>query len=507
MQWLASGEQMREIDRRAIEEYGLPGQNLMEAASAFAASIVADYKPQGQVVVVTGSGNNGGDGWGIARHLAARSLAAKVVTAINPEELQGDAALQYEVYDSLGLPWERYQGPGQLTECEIIVDALLGTGIKGEARGTAADIIAAINASPGTVVAVDIPSGLPAAFTPPAGAVVQADATATFGLAKAGLYTAAGRQAAGTVIIDPIGLPGDLLQGTGLVLIEARHAARGLPRRNLDSHKGSFGHGLLAAGSRGMSGAAMLAGTAALRSGIGLLTIACPSEIQPLVAANIWEALTLPMPSSSQGEFSPEAAAQVPLGKFTAAAIGPGCRVCPGTRALAGRLLKSDLPLVIDADGLNVLAPGIPRREAHTIVTPHPGEMARLLACTVQDVLATPLEICRRGAKAWGCVVVLKGATTCIAEPTGNAALNITGTPGLATGGSGDILTGLILGLLAQGAEPFAAACAATWLLGTASELAVRETGIVSQLPRDVLAALPRAVASLLTHTLPGEEI
>ncbi|HOC06561.1 MAG TPA: NAD(P)H-hydrate dehydratase [Bacillota bacterium] len=503
MQWLVTGEQMREIDRRAIEEYGLPGQNLMEAASAFAASVVAEVKPQGQIVVVTGAGNNGGDGWGIARHLAARSLPVKVVTAISPEELQGDAALQFQVYASLDLPWEEYQGPGQLAGGEVIVDALLGTGLRGEVRGKAAEIIAAINAAAGKVVAVDIPSGLPAEFVPPAGIVVQADVTATFGLAKAGLYTAAGRQAAGKICINPIGLPEALLQDTGLVLNNKGHAARGLPRRNMDSHKGSFGHGLLAAGSRGMSGAAMLAGTAALRSGIGLLTIACPSEIQPLVAANIWEALTLPLPASAQGEFSPEAAAQVPQGKFTAAAIGPGCRTGPGTRALAGRLLKTQLPLVIDADGLNVLAPGIPRREGPTVVTPHPGEMARLLACTVEDVLANPLEICRRGARAWGCVVVLKGATTCIADSTGRAALNITGTPGLATGGSGDILTGLILGLLAQRAEPFAAACAATWLLGTASELAARESGIVSQLPRDVLAALPKAINSL--HAAVGE--
>lgn len=494
MQWLASGRQMREIDQRAIVDFGVPGQNLMEAASTFAAHIAAGLSPRGPVVVVTGAGNNGGDGWGIARHLAARSYQVKVVTGTDPDALQGDAAIQYRIYDSFGLAWEKYQGPGQLAEYALIVDALLGTGIQGEPRGTAAEIIAAINSSPGAVLAVDIPSGLPAEFVPPAGPVVQAMATATFGLAKAGLYTPAGRQAAGKIYIDPIGLPAPLLQGTDLVINDGPYAARGLPQRKLDSHKGSFGHGLLAAGSRGMSGAAMLAGTAALRSGIGLLTIACPSEIQPLLAANIWEALTLPVPSSAQGEFSPEAAAQVPLGKFSAAAIGPGCRVCPGTRALAGRLLKSDLPLAIDADALNVMTQGIPRREAPTIVSPHPGEMSRLLACTVQEVLADPLGICRRAARAWGCVVILKGSTTCIAEPAGMAALNVTGTSGLATGGSGDILTGLVLGLLAQNTEPFAAACAAAWLLGTASELAAREDGSASQLPRDVLAALPPAV-------------
>lgn len=496
MQWLATGKQMQEIDKRAIVDFGIPGQNLMEAASAFAARIGADLCPLDPVTVIAGSGNNGGDGWGCARHLAARGRNVKVITSVDPEELQGDAAIQQKIYDSLGLPWEKYKEPGQI-EGALLVDALLGTGFEGEPRRKAAEIIDAINARAATVLAIDVPSGLPASFTPAAWPVVRADRTATFGLAKAGLYTSLGRQVAGKIYVDPIGLPAPLLEGTNLLLNDESNAACGLPPRPLDSHKGSFGHGLLAAGSRGMSGAALLAGNGSLRTGIGLLTIACPSEIQPLLAANIWEALTLPVPTSAQGEFSPEAAAQIPLDKFSAAAIGPGCRASAGTRAVVGRLLKSNLPLVVDADALNVLAPGIPRREATTVASPHPGEMARLLGCTVSEVLADPLEICRRGARSWGCVVVLKGATTCIAEPSGKAALNVTGTTGLATGGSGDILTGLILGLLAQNVEPFAAACSGTWLLGRASELAVQKTGSASQLPRDVLAALPKAVTLL----------
>lgn len=499
MQWLATGKQMQEIDNRAIVDFGVPGQNLMEAASAFAARVGTDLCPRGPVTVIAGPGNNGGDGWGCARHLAARGRPVKVITSVDSEELQGDAAVQQKIYDSLGLPWEKYKDPGQF-EGALLVDALLGTGFEGEPRRRVAEIIDAVNASPAKVLAIDIPSGLPASLTTAAWPVVRADATATFGLAKAGLYTSLGRQAAGEIFIDPIGLPALLLEGTNLLLNDESNAARGLPHRPPDSHKGSFGHGLLVAGSRGMSGAALLAGNASLRTGIGLLTIACPSEIQPLLAANIWEALTLPVPSSAQGEFSPEAAAQVPLDKFSAAAIGPGCKAGPGTRALVGRLLKSNLPLVVDADALNVLAPGIPRRDTATIASPHPGEMARLLGCTVSEVLADPLEICRRGARSWGCVVVLKGATTCIAEPSGKAALNITGTTGLATGGSGDILTGLILGLLAQNVEPFAAAAGGAWLLGRASELALKETGSASQLPRDVLAALAKAITLLDEH-------
>lgn len=490
---------MQDIDRKAIVDFGIPGQNLMEAASAFCASVARDLCLHGPITVVTGSGNNGGDGWGCARHLAAGGRQVKVVTSIDPEELHGDAAIQQKIYDSLGLPWEKYRDQSQVAGT-LIIDALLGTGFEGEPRRKAIEIINAINAADAKVLAVDIPSGLPAGFAAAAWPVVRAAATATFGLAKAGLYSSLGRQTAGRIYIDAIGLPGPLLEGTDLFLNDGAFVARALPPRPLNSHKGSFGHGLLAAGSRGMSGAALLAGNGALRAGIGLLTIASPSEIQPLLAANIWEALTLPVPSSAQGEFSPEAAAQVPLDKFSAAAIGPGCRVCPGTRAMVGRLLKSNLPLVLDADALNVLAPGIPRREAAVVACPHPGEMARLLGCTVSEVLADPLEICRRGARAWGCIVLLKGATTCIASPTGMTALNATGTPGLATGGSGDILTGLILGLLSQNVEPFAAACGGAWLLGRGSELALSKAGVAAQLPRDVLASLPEAVALLYSQ-------
>lgn len=499
MIYLADGEQMRNIDRRAMTEFAVPGLLLMEAASSFAARIALEvFRPQGPIVVVAGGGNNGGDGWGAARHLAAAGQSVTVVTSVDPAQLQGDAAAQFALYQGYGLPWEMYRGREQFAHCALILDALLGTGVKGTPRGQAAEIIAAINSAPAPVLAVDIPSGLPAGSQPAAGEVVQATATASFGLAKAGLYTPAGRRAAGKVFVDAIGLPPQLLSDTGLILNDAANAARGLPQRMLDSHKGSFGHGLLVAGSRGMAGAAMLAGNSALRSGIGLLTIACPHPLNATIQGSLWEALSLPLPSSEAGTFAPEAAQDLDLKKYSAAAIGPGCRVCPGTEALVKRLIRSPLPLVLDADALNSLAPGVPARDYPTVISPHPGEMARLLASSTEDVLAEPLATCRRAARQWGCTVILKGASTYISDPQGKAAVNITGTHGLATGGSGDILTGLLLGLLAQGTDPFAAACTATWLLGTASELA--ETGsLASQLPRDVLAQIGSALARLET--------
>jgi len=498
MNWLADGGQMREIDRIAIEDFGVPGQLLMEAASAFAAGVAATFfRPQGKVIVVAGSGNNGGDGWGVARHLAARNFAVQVVSAVDPGSLQGDARNQFQIYESYGLPWQLFSGGSQFEDCALIVDALLGTGVRGAPRGVAAEIITAINAKPAPVMAIDIPSGLPAGCEPPGGEVIQAAATTSFGLAKVGLYTPAGRQAAGKIFVDPIGLPAQLLRNTCLVLNDAANAAQGLPVRSLDSHKGKYGHGLLVAGSRGMRGAAILAGNSALKSGIGLLTVACPSQVEPVIQGSLWEALSLPLASTGDGTFAPEAKNQVDLGKYSAAAIGPGCGVCPGTGALVQLLLEASLPLILDADALNGLAPGIPSREFPTIISPHPGEMARLLGNNIEDVVANPLENCQRAVQNWGCTVILKGSSTYIASPDGRRAVNVTGTDGLATGGSGDVLTGLLLGLLAQGVEPFAAACAGTWLLGTASELAAAKVGTASQLPRDVLDCLPRAYLKL----------
>lgn len=494
--WLATGEQMREIDGLAIEEYGVPGLLLMEAASAFTAQIAAQLA-QGAIVVVAGSGNNGGDGWGAARHLASRGFYVKVISAVDPQVLRGDAAHQFKIYQNYRLCWELYTGEEQFEGCGLVVDALLGTGVQGAVRGLARDIIAVINRCGAPVLAVDIPSGLPAEAIRPEGEVVQATATVSFGLAKAGLYTAEGRQAAGKIYIDPIGLPAPLLTATGLRLNDEINAGRGIPIRVANSHKGSYGHGLLVAGSRGMSGAAMLAGSSALRSGIGLLTVACPEEINPVLEANLWEAMTLPLPAG-QGVFAPGAGKGLDrLNKFSATAIGPGLGAGPGVQELVSLLFESDLPLVIDADGLNALAPGIPRRDAPLIVTPHPGEMARLLDQSIEEVTRNPLDTVRRTAAQWNCIVILKGTSTYIAKPNGNAVVNITGTNGLATGGSGDLLTGLLLGLLAQKIDPFAAACTATWLLGMASELAAEELGTASQLPRDVLNYLAKAMIQL----------
>lgn len=495
--WLTTAEQMRAADRKAMA-MGLPGLALMEAAAAAAARAAQKMiVPGGRVVVVAGGGNNGGDGWGAARHLAARGMRVQVISSADPNSLAGAALSQFQACTASGVKWELWQG--SLPEADLVVDALLGTGTEGAPRPPADELIGAINQHQAPVLAVDIPSGLPADGQPPSGPVVKAATTVTFGLAKVGLYSSGGRTHAGTVIVDPIGLPPSLMKDTGIFLNTREQAAAALPKRCSDSHKGTYGHGLLVAGSRGMSGAAMLAGEAALRSGAGLLTIACPQGINPVVEGGLWEALTLPLPETDQGTLAAAAAdALTPLrGKFTAAAVGPGLGNNGDVRPCIELLLASDLPLAVDADGLNLLAPGIPTRSAPLVISPHPGEMARLLGNTSGEVLADPLVIARGAAREWQCVVVLKEASTWVASPAGPVAVNVTGTDGLATGGSGDCLTGLVLGLLAQGSDAFAAACAATWLLGRASELAAACLGTAGQMPRDVLKYIPRALVEL----------
>lgn len=497
MTWLATGEQMRQADARAMAEYSLPGSLLMEAASVFTAQ-VARAMAQGNICIIAGGGNNAGDGWGAARHLAAMGSSVLVLSIPDPADLAGDAALQFRAASAAGVPWQQWQGRIPSSFC-LLVDALLGTGSKGAPRGEYQKAIAAINSYPAKVLAVDIPSGLPTDTQRVQWEVVKAEATATFGLAKLGLYTPAGRRAAGQIHISPVGLPQELIRSTGQILNTAKCAARGLPNRRYDSHKGSYGHGLLVAGSRGMSGAAMLAASSALKSGIGLLTCACPRGINSVLEANLWEALTLPLAETVEGFIAGGGANQLEpfLAKFAAAAVGPGLGLSAHSRDVVDLLVASDLPLIIDADALNHLAPGIPKRQRATVVTPHPGEMARLLGNTIEAVVSDPLTVARDAARAWQCVVILKGCTSYVASPEGTVAVSITGTDGLATGGSGDVLSGLLLGLISQGAGPFAAACAATWLLGRASELAEPELGTASQLPRDILTYLPLAIKEL----------
>ncbi len=490
---LSTAGQMRKTDRRAMET-GIPGLALMEAAGVFAANVAETITAgQGRIVVACGSGNNGGDGWVVARHLAARGHEVLVLSVVPPDKLGGDAACQFLAARGAGVNWQAWQQQA-IPEADLLVDALLGTGVDGAPRPPLDKLIQAINGHSAPVLALDIPSGLPSDGQPPGWPVVKAKATATFGLAKVGLFAAAGLANAGRVHVDPIGIAPQLMGETGIMLNTEENAARGLPARRRNSHKGSYGHGLLLAGSRGMSGAALLAGEAALRSGLGLLSVAAPQDTAAIVTGHLAEALTIPLAQTESGAACCEGGELAgKIGGCSAAAAGPGLGQDRAVLPCIQELVDSDLPLVLDADGLNLLAPGIPVREAPLVITPHPGEMSRLLGVDVERVVADPLNVVARAAEKWNCVVVLKGAVSWIAQPGGPVVVSAVGSEGLATGGSGDVLTGLLLGLLSQKVPAFSAAAAACWLMGRSSELAKHTLGTASQLPRDVIGFLPAA--------------
>lgn len=516
---LATTAQAREADRLA-ESWGMPTRVLMENAGAQVAAAVERLAPPGEpVLIFCGKGNNGGDGLVAARHLHDRGRQVHVWLAGREEEYTGDAGANLALARRWGLPLEPApldpeRLDRELARFGLVVDALLGTGVRGSLRAPYPLWVAALNRYRGVVVSVDLPSGLDGDTGRADPEAVRARCTVTFGYGKPGLYLLPGAAYAGEVLVVPIGLPPGALAGEGEVveLLESRTVAELLPPRPLESHKGTYGHLLVVAGSRGMAGAAVLAARGALRGGAGLVTLAVPESLQPQVAAALPEALTCGLPETPQGTLGVEAAgvAAELLATRQALAIGPGLGTAPETEAFLHALLERPevrrCPAVIDADGINLLARAPERLEAMGqapggipwVLTPHPGEMARLLGRTTAQVQENRPAIVREAAARFGVVAVLKGARTLVAEPSGRWAINPTGNPGMATGGMGDVLTGLVGALLAQGLGPWKAACAGVYLHGLAGDLVAAargDAGLLAGEVADALAAARRQVA------------
>jgi NAD(P)H-hydrate epimerase len=513
MRPVLSASEMREADRRTIAG-GLPGAVLMEnAGAAVAREIEARYPRARRIVVLCGKGNNGGDGFVVARRLIARG--PRVLLACAAGEVTGDAAAHLRALRSAGgrvdelrsaSAWARLRA--SVLEADLVVDALLGTGLREAARGLPARIIRDLRARRGAIVAVDLPSGVGSDSGRLPGPAVRADVTVTLAALKCGHVLPPAEACSGDVVVADIGIPAALLQGARLALTEAADAAAAWGRRARDAHKGSFGHLLVVAGSRGKSGAAILAGTGALRSGAGLVTIATPAPALVRVAAGRAELMTEPLAASPAGTLARRAlrgALELATAR-DAVVLGPGIGLHPGTVAFVSAFARRcPRPLAIDADGLNALARsagragvrGLRGRRAGTVLTPHPGEAARLLGVTTREVQAERLESARRLAASSGAVVVLKGFRTIVAAPDGRAAVNPTGNPGLATAGSGDVLAGVIGALLARGCAAFAAAAAGAYVHGLAADRRAVERGLEGLLAGDVAAALPGAIRAL----------
>lgn len=502
-----NSSQMREVDRRTME-LGVPGPILMENAGHRVVEVMAELLAPlaaHRIVVLCGKGNNGGDGLVVARQLHTRikpkSLA--VVLAAAPEELRGEAAENLRMLQACGCGVSREISP-EMRDATIVVDALLGTGIKGPASGRMLELIREINAGfpRAKVVAVDIPSGLMSDTASTEGESARADYTVTFTAPKVGQVLPPGCNRVGNLRVCPIGSPPELYENDDsifLSLVEAGRLGRLFRPRAPGSHKGDFGHVLVIGGSRTKTGAAAMAGLAALRSGAGLVTVASAESAVAVIASHSPELMTEPLPETEAGSVSLRSFDYERLGpiveKKDVVALGPGLGTHHETVAVVRRLAAEiSQPLVIDADGLNALA-GTEFRGRNLVLTPHPGEMARLTTKSVGEVQADRVGAARNFAMERRVTLVLKGQRTLLALPDGRVWINPTGTPAMATGGSGDILTGMIAGLLAQfPEEPELAIAAAVFLHGRAGELGAAEMGEKALVATDLLQFLPEAM-------------
>lgn len=486
---LVGSAEMREIDRTAIEAFGIPSLALLERAGrAVADGAAALAAPGGRVVVVCGGGNNGGDGYVAARLLRAGGRDVRVVALVPAGRLQGDARVVRDAAQRAGVPIEDAgerivleAGPG-----DVIVDALLGTGLARAPAGAFADAIRRIEAARAAgarVLAVDVPSGLSADTGHSLGPCVRADRTVTFAFPKRGLVLQPGAQLAGEVTVADIGIPDAAAARVPSVceLLEEAEARALVPPRPPDAHKGDAGRLLVVAGSPGKTGAAFLCLTGALRGGAGLVTLAARPEVLPFALAGRPEAMSVALAGSGPlgaADLEPLVAAAEGA---SAVVIGPGIPRGPETAELLRAFLaRARVPAVLDADALNAFAERVDLLsglEVPLVLTPHPGEMARLAKRSTAEVQADRIGVAVDRARAWRATVILKGARTVVADPSGRASVIPTGNAGLATGGTGDVLAGLAGALLAGGLAPEAAARAAAWVHGAAGDRVAARLG------------------------------
>ncbi len=506
---VVTAAQMQRLDRRAIDEFAIPGLILMENAGRGICDLIYRYfaarLPQG-VTVLVGPGNNGGDGLVIARHLYQAGIKVKVLLLVPGERFSGDALTNYIIVKRLGLSITECLDSDSLSGVSasirrsgVIVDAIFGTGLAREVTGRFAQCIEEANMAPAPIVAVDIPSGLSADTARPMGTAIRADVTGTMALAKIGLVLHPGVDYVGDLHVIAIGIPETAIAEAGIEteLFNEKGLKALLRPRPLTGHKGTFGHLLVLAGSRGKAGAAALVVHGALRSGAGLVTLGCPLSIQPVLAQKVTEAMVEGLAETRIGTISQKAMPLIEsmLERKKALAIGPGLGLDRDTQDLVLQLLEAaPVPVVADADALTALGREhgpVRRAKLPRILTPHPGEMARLLGCTTADVQDDRIGTASSLARSSGAIVVLKGARTIVAAPDGRVSINSTGNPGMAAGGMGDTLTGVIGGLLAQGYEPWDATRISVFVHGRAADQIARLKGSCGYLASEVADWIP----------------
>jgi len=512
MKPVASNDQMREADRLTIEEIGIPGMVLMETASRAVAlkarGMLGGNCRSKRVICICGKGNNGGDGLAVSRHLTGWGIEVVTYLLCPAESLRGDAAHNYEILHRVGgridIVATVEDARRLLLDCDLIIDAILGTGFVPPANELYSAIIQRMNQSGKPILSVDIPSGVAGEDGWVEGEAVHATATVTFAMLKPGLLLSPGRDYVGELSVADIGIPPMIVnrQSINCHLVEASDVHKALPLLKSNAHKGDAGIVYLLAGSPGLTGAATMAAESAMRTGAGLVTVGVPRSLNSILEMKLTEPMTEPLDETESGGLSIRAwntiLARLP--GSDAVAFGPGVGRHPETGELLAKLLIECLkPMVIDADGLYLLA-GKPELFQHlsgkTVLTPHTGEFARLTGLPLEDIRKNPVDRAREFAVKWGTVLHLKGAPSITASPSGDVFFNSTGNNGMATGGSGDVLTGVIVSLLAAGLDPATAAWAGSYVHGVAGDLARAAKGVRGMTALDIIHHLPSALLS-----------
>ncbi len=510
---LVTAEEMRLADNSAINEYGIPGAVLMENAGqalARQAEKMLGTLAGKKIAIFCGGGNNGGDGLVAARHLYNRGCEVRLYFLADPEVFRGDALINYNIITNMGITGFQLLEGNRLNvarmalwSSDLAIDAIFGTGMRDNVQDIALEVINMLNESNTPVIACDIPSGLSSSTGQPLGAAVKAAATVTFGFCKMGLVLPAARQFVGELVVADISLPMQVEEtlGSRRELIDEEFCRRWLAPRELEAYKGDFGHVGVFAGSKEMPGAAILAAKGALKMGAGKVTAALPLAARASFTAQIPEAMLMNTTDNEIGGVDADNIEQMAGFPADAWVIGPGLGRDEKTLQVIREFLPQlTVPAVLDADALFAVCGYLRLLKKSTVplvITPHPGEMAKLLGVNISDVQSNRVAVAEGFAKQTDVVVVLKGAGTVIATPEGRIFINNTGNPGMATGGSGDVLAGMIATLLAQGMVPAVAAACAVWLHGKAGDIAAAQGGIAGLLAGDIAAAVPAALNAI----------
>ena len=511
---VVTSQQIREIDRKAIEDNNLSGLILMENAGLRIFQSLKNIYPDlrlKKIIIFAGSGNNGGDGFVVARHLYNYGVKAKVFLLAPFNKVIGEARENLNTINKMGVELieaettklEEIQRTIQ--NSDLIIDAILGTGLQGKVTGLKAKIIDLINIANKEVLAIDVPSGLDTDTGKIEGPCIKATHTITLALPKIGLLIFPGASYAGKVTVEDIGIPSYLLKNNKIKInITTKEIVKSLlPFRATYSHKGSFGKVLILAGSVGMTGAAYLASEAAIRSGAGIVVLGIPRSLNQIMEVKLTEVMTLPLAETEKQSLGEEAEETISklMKNYSVLGIGPGISRQAETQRLVRKIIeKSNIPLVVDADAIYALSEDptiLKKTKTPLVITPHPGEIAKLINKDVDYILNNQLDITREIAQKYGIVVVLKGARTIITNKEGETYINVGDNSGMATGGSGDVLTGIICSLIAQGADNFSAAITGVYIHSLAGNLARDIKGERGMIAGDILSQVPQAFLSL----------